>query len=268
MPELPEVETTRRGIEPLIKGAVITCAEIRKRTLRLPVTPGIEKIICGQAVRQVTRRAKYLVFQMDRGELLVHLGMSGSLRILEKPLPFRQHDHIQLSFDNGRRLRFHDPRRFGLFLWCEEMHSLLKNLGPEPLADNFNGDYLYQRSRRRTIAVKPFLMDQQVVVGVGNIYASEALFASGIRPDRQAGRISLERYRQLADNVKKVLGNAIEQGGTTLRDFVNGRGEPGYFQQALQVYGRAGQSCVHCGRELREMRLGQRSTVYCIGCQR
>lgn len=268
MPELPEVETTRRGIEARVTGSRITGVEIRQQNLRWPVTPGLENILHGQVIIGLSRRAKYLLFELRNGVLLVHLGMSGSLRLLDESEPFRKHDHIELTFNSGWRLRYHDPRRFGAFLWTAQPHPLLANLGVEPLQPEFSGDYLYQLSRRRKLAVKAFVMDQRIVVGVGNIYASEALFKSGIRPDRAAGRVSRERYNRLADNIRAVLLAAIEQGGTTLRDFVNSAGAPGYFQQTLEVYGRAGLPCKNCGRALGEMRIGQRSSVYCANCQR
>ena len=205
---------------------------------------------------------------MDHGSILVHLGMSGSLRIVNGATAWRKHDHIEMQMSNGHVLRFHDPRRFGCWLWSADEHSQLSKLGPEPLSDDFNGDLLYQLSRSRKMAVKPFIMDSSVVVGVGNIYAAESLFRSGIRPDRAASRISIKRYQVLAENIKEILATAIQQGGTTLRDFVNSDGEPGYFQQSLDVYGRGGEPCKVCQRTLKEIRLGQRSSVFCSNCQR
>jgi formamidopyrimidine-DNA glycosylase len=200
--------------------------------------------------------------------MMIHLGMSGSLRLVDKDTERRKHDHIEMHMSNGKCLRYHDPRRFGAWLWSDNGHPQLNHLGPEPLTDGFSGKRLFDLSRKRKVAVKPFIMDNKIVVGVGNIYASEALFRSGIRPDRGAGRISLERYELLAGHIKDVLHSAIEQGGTTLRDFVNGNGEPGYFQQTLMVYGRGGEPCEQCDKPLSEIRLGQRSSVFCAGCQR
>ena len=270
MPELPEVETTRRGVEPYSRGFVVAEVEVREARLRWPVPTDLARRLAGQRVDSVERRGKYLLFNTAAGTLMVHLGMSGSLRVVAPGDPVGKHDHIDLRFRDGAWLRFNDPRRFGCFLWLEpgEQHPLLDHLGPEPLSDEFDGEYLYRRSRGRKGAVKGFIMDGKVVVGVGNIYANEALFLSGIRPDRSAGRISAARYRRLAALIKQVLTSAIEQGGTTLRDFVGGDGKPGYFAQQLFVYGRVGQPCKRCGGTLREVRLGQRSTVYCVACQR
>ena len=268
MPELPEVETTLRGIEPWIADQIITQLNVRQGSLRWPVTPGLAKIAQGQKVCALRRRAKYLIMQLERGSMLIHLGMSGSLRLVEPETEWRKHDHIEMQMSNGSVLRYHDPRRFGCWLWSEAEHSQLARLGPEPLSADFDGHRLYQLSRKRKMAVKPFIMDNNTVVGVGNIYASEALFRSGIRPDRAAHRISRQRYLVLADHIKDVLAAAIKQGGTTLRDFVNGNGEPGYFQQTLSVYGRGGQECDVCQTALKEIRLGQRSSVYCPSCQR
>lgn len=270
MPELPEVETTRRGVEPYSRGYVVEQLVVREPRLRWPVPDELAALLRGQTVLAVERRAKYLLFRTGTGSLLVHLGMSGSLRVVGPQEAPGRHDHIDIVFSNGRCLRYNDPRRFGCFLWLEagEEHPLLSHLGPEPLSDEFNGKLLYQRSRGRSGPVKNFIMDGKVVVGVGNIYANEALFLSGVRPDRQAGRVSLVRYEVLAKNIKQVLTSAIAQGGTTLRDFVGGDGKPGYFAQQLYVYGRAGQSCKVCGGVLREQRLSQRTSVYCVACQR
>ena len=268
MPELPEVETTLRGIEPFVGQQQILQLTVKQPRLRWPVTEGIESVVSGQQIRSLTRRAKYLLFDLDRGSILVHLGMSGSLRIVAPSEPWRKHDHIEMRLNNGHGLRYHDPRRFGCWLWSANQHSQLEKLGPEPLSDGFDGDLLYAASRNRKVAVKPFIMNNAVVVGVGNIYASEALFRSGIRPDRPACSISKQRYQRLAEHIKQVLASAIHQGGTTLRDFVNSKGEPGYFQQSLDVYGRAGQPCNVCMRPLKELKLGQRSSVFCSNCQR
>ena len=268
MPELPEVETTLRGIEPHISGSVIEQLRVYNGSLRWPVTEGISEIVKGQRLRSLTRRAKYLLLHLEQGSMMVHLGMSGSLRLVDPGSERRKHDHIEMHMSNGKCLRYHDPRRFGAWLWSPDGHPQLNHLGPEPLTEDFNGKRLFDLSRQRKIAVKPFIMDNKTVVGVGNIYASEALFRSGIRPDRSAGRISLQRYEELSGHIKDVLQAAIEQGGTTLRDFVNGNGEPGYFQQTLMVYGRGTEPCINCQKPLREIRLGQRSSVFCAHCQR
>ena len=268
MPELPEVETTLKGIEPFIKEQKITRLIVRQGSLRWPVTEEIDVIVEGQTVIDVTRRAKYLIIQLERGSMLVHLGMSGSLRVVRPDTEWRKHDHIELQLVNGACLRYHDPRRFGSWLWCLNDHPQLAHLGPEPLSNDFDGGLLWHKAKGRKVAVKPFIMDNKIVVGVGNIYASEALFRSGIRPDRPAGKISKQRYEALGGHIKDVLKAAIEQGGTTLRDFVNSKGEPGYFQQTLAVYGRGGKSCVTCAGVLRDVRLGQRSSVFCPQCQR
>ncbi|MCT2529320.1 bifunctional DNA-formamidopyrimidine glycosylase/DNA-(apurinic or apyrimidinic site) lyase [SAR92 clade bacterium H921] len=268
MPELPEVETTLRGIEPWITGQIIDLITVRQGSLRWPVTEGMAEIVQGQAVLAVRRRAKYLIIQLGHGSMLIHLGMSGSLRLTDRALEWRKHDHIEMQLSNGSTLRYHDPRRFGCWLWSANDHSQLARLGPEPLSDAFDSEHLFTLSRKRKMAVKPYIMDNNIVVGVGNIYASEALFRSGIRPDRAAGRISHQRYRVLSGHIKEVLAAAIEQGGTTLRDFVNGNGEPGYFQQTLDVYGRGGQACYKCQGALKEIKLGQRSSVFCPSCQR
>ena len=270
MPELPEVETTRRGVEPHISGRKVKHMLVRESRLRWPIPAELPELIQGQRITAVERRAKYLLLHCAAGSVLVHLGMSGSLRLVEPREPASFHDHFDIALSGGKVLRYNDPRRFGCCLWLPagESHPLLANLGPEPLSDEFDGELLYRRARGRKGAVKSFLMDQKIVVGVGNIYANEALFFAGIRPDRAAGRISLARYLRLAEEVKRVLTSAIEQGGTTLRDFVGGDGKPGYFAQQLFVYGREGKPCKVCGKKLQESRINQRSTVYCVACQR
>ncbi|HAN26679.1 MAG TPA: DNA-formamidopyrimidine glycosylase [Haliea salexigens] len=270
MPELPEVETTRRGVLPWTEGQRVLAVDIREARLRWPIPDDLPQRLCGQHITAVERRAKYLLFHTAAGSLLVHLGMSGSLRVIRDNSPLLRHDHVQITLASGDRLRYNDPRRFGCMLWLApgECHPLLAGLGPEPLSEAFSGELLHARARGRRGAVKPFLMDGKVVVGVGNIYANEALFLAGIRPDRPAGKISLARYQRLTEHVKQVLTSAITQGGTTLRDFVGGDGKPGYFAQQLAVYGRGGRPCTRCARPLREVRLGQRSTVYCVACQR
>jgi len=270
MPELPEVETTRRGVEPFCRGEVVRRVVVRERRLRWPVPEQLPRRLAGQTITAVERRAKYLLFRTGAGTLLVHLGMSGSLRVADADQVPARHDHIDVELGSGRLLRFNDPRRFGCFLWLEpgEQHPLLSQLGPEPLSAAFDGALLHRLSRGRHGPVKNFIMDGKVVVGVGNIYANEALFLAGIRPDRAAGRISLTRYQRLAETIKQVLTSAITSGGTTLRDFVGGDGRPGYFAQQLRVYGRGSAPCKHCGAPLREIRLGQRTTVFCVTCQR
>lgn len=271
MPELPEVETTRRGIDPHVSGQVVSQVVIRNPRLRWPIPPLLASELPGRKIGRIERRAKYLLLYAGDGCLMIHLGMSGSLRIVESGTPTNRHDHVDIVLESGRILRYCDPRRFGCVLWLKEApaaHPLLCALGPEPLGDDFDGDLLFRLSRGRKAPVKTFIMDNHVVVGVGNIYANEALFMAGIRPDRPAGRISLIRYRKLAHCIREVLAQAIAVGGTTLRDFVGGDGKPGYFQQSLLAYGRAGQPCSHCKTPMKEIRLGQRSTVYCPLCQR
>lgn len=270
MPELPEVETTRQGVAPHCENRRITGITIRNGSLRWPVPDNLGALLEGQTIRSVDRRAKYLLMRLDHGTVIVHLGMSGSLRVITDDSPPLLHDHIELTLDSGIRLRFNDPRRFGCWLWSESpaQHPLLARLGPEPLSPEFSGDLLYRLSRGRQAPIKSFIMDNHVVVGVGNIYANEALFKAGIHPRRKAGRISLDRYRRLAEAIRETLSAAILMGGTTLRDFVNSDGKPGYFAQSLLVYGRAGAPCVECHASLTEIRMGQRSTVYCTQCQR
>ena len=269
MPELPEVETTCRGIAPHILDRKVRDVIVRESRLRWPVPPQLRQTLAGARFTAVNRRAKYLLLETDKGILMVHLGMSGSLRIMPADTPPLFHDHVDVVLDDGRCLRYHDPRRFGSFHWLEsEQHPLLDHLGPEPLSETLSGAYLYERSRGRRIPVKQFIMDGKVVVGVGNIYANEALFMAGIHPARAAGRIAEVRYEQLATAIKAVLGDAIEQGGTTLRDFVGGDGSPGYFAQQLRVYGRNGKPCRRCRTVLKEIRQGGRSTVMCSQCQR
>ncbi|MEZ5465311.1 MAG: bifunctional DNA-formamidopyrimidine glycosylase/DNA-(apurinic or apyrimidinic site) lyase [Lysobacteraceae bacterium] len=270
MPELPEVETTRRGIAPHLNGRVVREVVLRRPDLRWPIPEAVIEGLQGSRIDAVRRRAKYLLIDVPSGSALLHLGMSGSLRVLDGNPAASTHDHVDLVLDNARRLRFRDPRRFGCLLWqpAGETHELLARLGPEPLSDDFDGDWLHRRSRGRGSSVKTFLMDQAIVVGVGNIYAAEALFQAGIDPRRAAGKVSLTRYRALADAVKQILGHAIERGGTTLRDFLSPDGAPGYFEQELLVYGREGETCKVCGSGLKSARLGQRASVWCPRCQR
>ncbi|MEM1189152.1 MAG: bifunctional DNA-formamidopyrimidine glycosylase/DNA-(apurinic or apyrimidinic site) lyase [Pseudomonadota bacterium] len=270
MPELPEVETTRRGLAPHCVGRLVRTLTVRDARLRWPVDEKLSAMLPGMRIRSLSRRAKYLQLHFDAGLLLVHLGMSGSFRVLTQTERPGKHDHIDLILDDGVCLRYNDPRRFGSFLWFDAgtAPGPLAALGPEPLDEAFSGAHLYRRSRGRRIAVKPFIMDASNVVGVGNIYATEALFLAGIRPDRAAGRVAEARYEALASSIKQVLTNAIDQGGTTLRDFVGGDGKPGYFAQQLFVYGRAGEPCKTCGTLLRSHVLGQRASTFCIACQR
>ncbi|HEY5674559.1 MAG TPA: bifunctional DNA-formamidopyrimidine glycosylase/DNA-(apurinic or apyrimidinic site) lyase [Malonomonas sp.] len=271
MPELPEVETTRRGIAPLISGKTITELVLRTEKLRWPLDRNLCRTLPGQTILSVERRAKYLLLHTEQGALILHLGMSGSLRIVPAETTENKHDHVDLIFTDGSCLRFTDPRKFGALLWTEAeplQHPLLVHLGPEPLSTAFTGEHLYQSSRNRKIAVKPFVMDQKLVVGVGNIYASEALFGAGIDPCVAAGKISRERYKKLVGEIKQVLQQAIAAGGTTINDFKQSDGKPGYFKQELRVYGREGQPCRICGQPVKSIRLGQRSTFFCANCQR
>lgn len=271
MPELPEVETTRRGIEPHLRGNTIVRLVVRQSRLRWPIPDDLGSLLVGHSIDRVERRAKYLLVPFAHGTLIMHLGMSGSLRLVPAGQPAEKHDHVDIELSSGMILRYTDPRRFGAILWQaagDAAHPLLEGLGPEPLTEAFDGDYLFERSRRRNVPVKSFLMDGHVVVGVGNIYANEALFSAGIRPDRMAGKISRARYERLVEEVKRVLARSITQGGTTLRNFVGGDGKPGYFRQQLLVYGRGGEACRNCAQPLIEVRIAQRSTVYCRYCQR
>ncbi|WP_345293894.1 bifunctional DNA-formamidopyrimidine glycosylase/DNA-(apurinic or apyrimidinic site) lyase [Luteimonas vadosa] len=270
MPELPEVETTRRGLAPHLVERRVAGVVLRRPDLRWPIPPEVVDCLPGQRIVDVRRRAKYLLLDTRAGSALLHLGMSGSLRVLPASVPAGPHDHVDLVLPAGRVLRFNDPRRFGCLLWqpAGQVHPLLRALGPEPLSEDFDGDYLHARSRGRSAPVKAFLMDQRVVVGVGNIYTAEALFAAGVSPLRAAGRVSRERYGRLADAIKGILRHAIARGGTTLRDFLSPDGAPGYFEQELSAYGRGGQPCTHCARPLKQAWLAQRATVWCGHCQR
>jgi len=271
VPELPEVETTRSGIEPHLVGQRVIAVNIYQRKLRQPVTVGLAAALKGECFSAVERRGKYLLLKTLAGTVIIHLGMSGSLRLVAQKTALEKHDHVEFILQSGQSLRFRDPRRFGVVVWTRRdphQHALIKKLGVEPLDDEFDGDYLYRVARPRKVAIKQLIMNAQVVVGVGNIYASEALFRSGIHPARSAGRLSLARCERLVTAIKRVLAEAIKQGGTTLRDFYNGAGEPGYFKQCLQVYGRGGEACIKCGAAIRQIVQGQRSTWYCGRCQR
>lgn len=269
MPELPEVETSRRGIAPWVENQEVCEVIVRDRRLRWPIPVEIDQKLPGQKVRSVRRRAKYLLFETAVGTAMLHLGMSGSVRIIDTDEPAAKHDHVDIRLGNGKALRFRDPRRFGSLLWTTnpDEHELLRNLGPEPLSGEFGGDYLWELSRGRRVSVKQFIMNGAVVVGVGNIYASEALFMARIHPKRAAGRISRDRMSVLSDSIKSVLEQAIKAGGTTLRDFHGGDGEPGYFKQQLDAYGREGLPCTICEEPITAVVLGQRSTFYCKQCQ-
>jgi len=271
MPELPEVETTLRGISPVITGQKITRVIVRDRRLRWPIPARIEKSLTGETIIGTKRRAKYLLLQTNSGTLIIHLGMSGNLRVLPLTVPAIKHDHFEIVFKNNHCLRFHDPRRFGCILWTKAdpmQHKLLNTLGIEPLGSELTGEFLFANSRKRKVAIKQLLMNSKILVGVGNIYASEVLFLAGINPVKAANKISLKKYSLLADKIKIVLKSAIEQGGTTLRDFVSSDGKPGYFQQKLNVYGREGQNCTVCKKPIKQIRQGQRSTYYCSTCQK
>jgi len=269
VPELPEVETSRRGIAPWVEEQEVCGVIVRDRRLRWPVPADIDNRLPGQRIRSVGRRAKYLLLDTAAGTAMLHLGMSGSVRIIDQDEPAGKHDHVDIRFQSGKALRFRDPRRFGSLLWAEKPfeHALLRDLGPEPLSDDFDGDYLWRAARGRKVSIKPFIMNANVVVGVGNIYASEALFRAGIHPKRSASRVAHERMHGLAAAIQSVLQRAIDAGGTTLRDFHGGDGEPGYFKQQLDVYDRAGLPCRKCDTPITSVVLGQRSTYYCKHCQ-
>jgi formamidopyrimidine-DNA glycosylase len=276
MPELPEVETTRSGIAPHIEGKTITKLVVRQPQLRWPIPDDLVKLVKGQTVLAVRRRAKYLLIDIGKskikGTIIIHLGMSGSLRVVKgmAPEPLK-HEHFDLVFSQDLLLRFTDPRRFGACLWQavdSDENKWLDHLGPEPLSDDFDGEYLFNKSRKRTGAVKTFIMDQKIVVGVGNIYASESLFLSGINPKKAAGKITRAKYDLFAEQIKQVLAKAIAQGGTTLKDFVGSDGKPGYFAQQLNVYGRKDDPCMQCDAPIKQITQGQRSTFYCSQCQK
>lgn len=271
MPELPEVETTLRGISPHVTDRTILECVFRTAKLRWPLDPTLCYHLPGQKIHKVERRAKYLLLFCTQGTIILHLGMSGSLRIVPAGTTEQKHDHIDLIFTDGQCLRMTDPRKFGAFVYTDtdpHSHKLLRKLGPEPLSGDFSGEYLHTAAKGRKLTIKQFIMDQKTVVGVGNIYASEALFRAKIRPDRVAGRVGLKRYADLAHAIKEILTEAISAGGTTINDFNQADGKPGYFTQQLQVYGRDGNPCVICGASIQSYRLGQRSTFYCPSCQR
>ena len=271
MPELPEVETTLRGISPHLIGGRVSEVIVRRRDLRQPVSENLADIE-GRLVTGVRRRSKYLLVGIDDGsEILIHLGMSGSLRVISPADPWKKHDHVGITLASGKQLRFHDPRRFGLVLRLTGdpmAHPLLKDLGPEPLAEDFTAAYLHAACRKRSVAIKLAIMDAKVVVGVGNIYASESLFRAGIRPHTPSNKVSKPKLARLVAAIRQVLHDSIEEGGTTLRDFLNSDGEPGYFRQRLFVYDRKGEPCRVCGTAIRQEVMGQRSTYWCPVCQK
>jgi formamidopyrimidine-DNA glycosylase len=270
MPELPEVETTLRGIKSSVLNQTITHVIVRHRGLRWPIPTGLEKTLQNQTVRQLSRRGKYLLLTFDHGTLILHLGMSGRLRILSDAIPPQKHDHVDIHFSNKKYLRYTDPRRFGAILWTDEPinnHPLLVKLGPEPLLNAFDADYLFKKSRHKKVSIKSFIMTNEIVVGVGNIYATESLFQARIHPNKPAGEVALADYKKLVTAIKKILRQAIEKGGTTLKDFTQSDGKPGYFSIQLKVYGNAGKPCPRCKTTLSTCRIGQRASVYCEKCQ-
>lgn len=269
MPELPEVETTKVGIAPHIENQKITDVVVRQSQLRWPVPRGLKAKLSNLKVHKVLRRAKYLMLETDVGYLMLHLGMSGKLAVVDKSIAVKKHDHFDLAFANGKILRLNDPRRFGSIHWTQEpaTHKLIKNLGPEPLSREFTGEFLHNLARARKANIKSVIMNSHIVVGVGNIYACEALFLTNIHPQQPASSISLEQYIELVKNIKSVLKKSIKAGGTTLKDFLNADGKPGYFSQKLFVYGRENQPCLTCGQTIQNIRLNQRSTFFCPDCQ-
>ena len=269
MPELPEVEVSRQGISPYLVGVTVKSIEVRTPKLRWEIPYDLKKLE-GQVIRHITRRAKYLLLATDVGTAIVHLGMSGSLRVLDAPMAPGKHDHVDLFMSNGRVLRYNDPRRFGAWLWCDkgQEHAVLANLGPEPLSDEFTAEYMIERAKQKRVAIKQFIMDNKIVVGVGNIYANESLFTSHILPYRETGSLSAAQWHTLVQEIKTVLEHSIQQGGTTLKDFAQADGKPGYFAQELRVYGKAGQPCPECGADIAEQKIGQRNTFFCRVCQR
>jgi formamidopyrimidine-DNA glycosylase len=269
MPELPEVETTRRGLEPLIVDRIILSVHIYKKKLRWEIPSHLIATLNNQAIKKISRRGKYLLIDFMDGQLVIHLGMSGSISVVQSNEPLKKHHHFELKLDNSTSIRFHDPRRFGSILWQKnnENLSLLKNLGPEPLSYEFDNKSLYNSSIGKTRNIKAFIMDSNVVVGVGNIYASESLFLAGISPKRESGKTSKNRYKILTKSIKKILSDAINNGGTTLNDFSNVDGEPGYFAQVLSVYGRTDKPCIRCDGKIKRIIQNQRATYYCPKCQ-
>ena len=269
MPELPEVEVSKMGISPHLLGETVQSVTIRAKKLRWDI-PQELALLEGQVIRAISRRAKYLLLETDVGSAIIHLGMSGSLRVLDADLAAGKHDHVDLKLTCGKVLRYNDPRRFGAWLWCgpNESHQVLNHLGPEPLTDEFNFEYISEKAKGKRVAVKQFIMDNKVVVGVGNIYASESLFSAKIHPLRATGSLTASEWSCLVTEIKQVLKTAIDQGGTTLKDFSQVDGKPGYFAQELKVYGRSGQLCLNCSSEIEELKIGQRNTFFCSKCQK
>jgi len=268
MPELPEVETTKNGLAKLLSSKTITKVEIRNPNLRWKVDQSIKSNINNQTIRSFSRRGKYILFNLDRGHLMLHLGMSGKINVVDINEPLKKHDHFLLHF-NKEVMRFNDPRRFGSIFYLKHLnHKLLNSLGVEPLEDSFHENYLFENSRNKTQNVKAFIMDSKIVVGVGNIYACESLYKAGINPKIKANKISKQRYTNLANNIKEVLTKAIKAGGTTLQDFAKVDGKPGYFSQELSVYGRENENCYNCNGKIRRIVQNQRSTFYCPKCQK
>ncbi len=271
MPELPEVETTMNGIRPYLEGKPIRSLIIRERRLRWPILAGLEQMIAGKKVDKLQRRGKYILIHIGTGGLIIHLGMSGSIRVSYEPEAPDRHDHFDLVTHNGAVIRYRDPRKFGCLLFSATdlfNHPRLQSLGVEPLTGEFNENMLYAAARNRTVSTKSFIMDGKIVVGVGNIYASEALFDAGIHPLRKCSNVSVRRYAALVKSIKKILIQAIAKGGTTLQDFAGADGSPGYFEQSLAVYGRAGQGCLRCRSEIKRVVISQRSSFYCPRCQK
>lgn len=271
MPELPEVETSRAGIEPHLLNRKIKNVVIRQHKLRWPIPKNLPQLATGKIVRRVSRRAKYIFLELDNGTIIIHLGMSGSLRICTAKTPVEKHDHIDIQVSNNKILRLRDPRKFGCVLWAADdinQHKLIKSLGPEPLEAIFNAQYLHKKAHKKQCSIKAFIMNSHIVVGVGNIYASEALFRAGINPKRKAGKIALARIEKLVAAIKLTLQLAIKAGGTSLRDFTGSNGQPGYFAQKLLVYGRAGEACTQCGGNIKQFNQQARSTFYCPNCQK
>src|SRR4051812_38297808 len=271
MPELPEVETTRRGLAPHVAGQIVTAVVVRNRAMRQPIPRNLAQLVTGRQIDALERRAKYLLFRAGDGTLIVHLGMSGRLWLVKAATAPALHDHFDMALGNGRIVRFRDPRRFGLVLWHKGdplKHKLLRDIGPEPLSSALSAEWLYRETRARSGAIKSALMDSHLVAGVGNIYANEALFRARINPKLPARRIALVRYGVLVEKIREVLGEAIEAGGSSLRDYVNSDGEAGFFQNRFFVYGRGGEACLTCKTPIRGFVLGQRATFYCPRCQR
>ena len=270
MPELPEVETTKRGITPFLVGETIFSVKVRHPQLRAPITPNLSDLCAGQLIISISRRAKYLLLHLSTGHILIHLGMSGHLRVVDAQAPLRKHDHVDVCLTTGTILRYNDPRRFGLYLYLAEdplQHLLFAHLGPEPLTDEFNSEYLFSQAREKKQCIKSFIMNNKIVVGVGNIYAAESLFLAGIHPKISAGQVPYEQIHRLVFHIKQVLLQAINVGGTTLRDFYAADGKPGYFSNALNVYGRQNKPCYSCNTSIEAITIAGRNSAFCPQCQ-